>query len=191
MQLEIVNAGNQVKTESVSLASIAVFLCDNPEALEHPYDLLIDDPFTGNSPVGPFLFFREGMLLAAFLRKCAVGMQLVDALVASIRLDLGLRVKADLGLFEQAEVMSSSVSKIRADHLFGALVDNDLALDGVAFFLARVGTFLSFFGRCTGASEASIRTTSYSTSLLSRLLRPGKAKRLSLMSVSSTQRMIL
>src|SRR5437763_15399939 len=73
----------------------------------------------------------------------------------------------------------------------GELGYDELCFKRMPLLFAGVIAFLSFFGRSIGDSEASIKMTSYSASLSSRALRPGRAKRLSLMRVSSTHLQIL
>ena len=87
--------------------------------------------------------------------------------------------------------MTFAVGKVGAEYLFGFFVDYDLAFKGVALLLAGVVSSLPFFGRSIGVSVASIKTTSISSSDLSRAFLPGKAKHSSLIRVSSTHRQIL
>lgn len=153
--------------------------------------MLDDDPLTADAAVGSSVFFGQRVSFAPFLRVFTVGRQLLDALVASIRLPGGIRVQPGPGCLEQVEVVPLSVRKARAENLLCLLVRYDLALEGVAFLLAGVIPPLPFFGRSMGVSATSTRTTSYSMPLLWRALRPGRANRSSRTSVSSTQRMVL
>ncbi len=151
--------------------------------------MLDDDPLAADAAVGSSVFFGEGLVFAFLLRMLTVGMQLLDALVARVGLPGGIRVQCDPGFLEQVEVVLPSVGKAGAENLLCLLVRYDLALEGVPFLLAGVVLFLSFFGRSMGVSATSTRTTSNCASLFWRAFRPGSAKRSSLMSVSSTQRL--
>ena len=162
--------------------------------------MFIDNPLTGYSPVVAFIFLAKRLFLALFLWKFSIGMKTLDALVTRVSLGFGVWVQFHVGFFEQTEVVSSAMAEIRAYDpkwssirilMLGQLSYDELCFEGMALLFARVIPFLSFFGRSIGDSEASIRITSYSASLSSNALRPGRAKRLSLMRVSSTHLQIL
>jgi hypothetical protein len=157
--------------------------------------MLIDNPLTGYSLVVAFLLLAEWVFLALFLWELSVGMDMLETLVTSISLSFGIWMQFHVGFFEQTEVVSSAIAEIGADDLkrsrlgilgLGQLGYDELGFERMALLFARVIAFLSFFGRSIGDSEASTRITSYWASLPSRALRPGRAKRLSLMRVSST-----
>ena len=126
-----------------------------------------------------------------FVWSDTVWVNVRDALVAAVGYGLRIFLEVNSGVSEQTKVMGFAWSKVRTNDLFVLLVDGQLAFSGVPLLFAGVVALLSFFGRSTGDSLASMRITSYSMSLFRRALRPGKAKRLSLMRVSSTQRWIL
>src|SRR5215475_8736086 len=162
--------------------------------------MLIGNPLTGYSSVVAFLFLAEWLFLALFLWQLGGGMDLLDALVTSVSLGFGVWMEFHFGFFEQTEVMSSAITEVRAYDLkwsslgilvLGPLGYDELCFESMALLFPRVIAFLSFFGRSIGDSEASIRITSYSSVLLSSALRPGRAKRLSFMRVSSTHLHIL
>lgn len=153
--------------------------------------MLIDRPLAGDPPVGTFLFLGEGMFFAPLLRQLTVGMQLLDTLVAGVGLSFDIRMQSYTRFLAQPEVMSPATPKAGTDNRLSVFIDNDLAFYGVPLLFAGVVLALSFFGRSMGDSVASTSTTSYATPLLRNAFLPGRAKRLSLMSVSSTQRMVL
>lgn len=162
--------------------------------------MLIDHPLTGYSLVVAFLLLAERMFLALFLREFRIGMEMLETLVTRVSLSFGIWMQFHLGFFEQTEVVSFAIAEIGADDLkwsglgilgLGQFGYDELGFERMALLFARVIAFLSFFGRSIGDSEASIKMTSYSASLSSRALRPGRAKRLSLMRVSSTHLQIL
>ena len=97
-----------------------------------------------------------------------------DALVATVSLGFGVFLEVYRGFLEQLEVMRFTWSEVRTDDLSVLLVDHYLAFGSMAFLLAGIVPPLSFFGRSTGDSLASIRTTSYSMSLLSNAFLPGR-----------------
>ena len=148
----------------------------------------------------PFLLLTERIFFALLLWKFRITMKTLETLVARVGLNFGIWMQFHLGLFEHTEVVSSPRTEIGADDAKGSrivlLMLRQLGYDKLRFkrmtlLFARVVAFLSFFGRSMGDSEASMRMTSYSVSLSCRALRPGRAKRLSLMRVSSTHLQIL
>ena len=162
--------------------------------------MFIDNPLMGYSAVVAFIFLAERLFLALFLWELRIGMDILDALVISVSLSFGVWVEFHVGFFEQTEVVSSPITEVRAYDLkwsrlgilgLGQLGYDELCFESMALLFAGVIAFLSFFGRSIGDSEASIKMTSYSASLSSRALRPGRAKRLSFMRVSSTHLHIL
>ncbi len=162
--------------------------------------MLIGNPLTGYSPVVAFLLLAEWVFLALFLWELSMSMQMLDTLVTSVSLSFGGWMEFHLGFFEQAKVVSSAMTEIRAYDpkrsrlgilVVGQLRYDELGFESMTLLFARVIAFLSFFGRSTGDSEASTKMTSYSASLLRRALRPGREKRLSFTRVSSTHLHIL
>ena len=161
--------------------------------------MFIDNPLTGYSPVVAFIFLAKRLFLALFLWKFSIGMKTLDALVTRVSLGFGVWVQFHVGFFEQTEVVSFAIAEIGADDLkwsclgilgLGQFGYDELGFERMALLFARVIPFCSF-GRSIGDSEASTRITSYSASLSSSALRPGRAKCLSLMRVSSTHLQIL
>lgn len=162
--------------------------------------MLIGNPLAGYSPVVAFILPTKRLFLALFLWKFSIGMNTLDALVTRVSLSLDVWVEFHVGFFEQTEVVFPTMTEIGADDpkwsrlgilVLGLLGYDELGFERMALLFARVKAFLSFFGRSTGDSEASIKMTSYSVSLLSSALRPGRAKRLSFTRVSSTHLHIL
>lgn len=157
--------------------------------------MLIDHPLTRYSLVVAFLLLAERVFFALLLWEFRIGMEMLETLITRVCLSFGVWVQFHLGFFEQTEVVPSAIAEIGADDLkwsrlgilrLGQLGYDELGFERMALLFAGIIAFLSFFGRSIGDSEASIKMTSYSVSLSSRALRPGRAKRLSLMRVSST-----
>src|SRR5215467_2015846 len=71
-----------------------------------------------------------------------------------------------------------------------ALSTDELGLQRVALFLARIVAALLFLGRSTGGSVASMRTISYFLALVRRAFLPGSVNAPLLMSTSSHQRIL-
>lgn len=88
-------------------------------------------------------------------------------------------------LLEQAEVMPAAGGVRQANDRPQCLVDDELGLQRMALVLARVVATLFFWGRATGVSVASMRTSSYVRSLVTRAFLPGSVNAPLLMSVSS------
>ncbi len=153
--------------------------------------MFIFHAFARNPFIDLFILFGEGKLFAALLRKLAVLMEVLDALVAGIGFDGNVGVKSHLGLFKEPEVMPTAIRDSGADDLFGLFVDDNLTLYGMAFLFAGVVALLSFFGRSIGDSEASTKITSKEVSVWCKTFLPGRANCLSLIKVSSTHRHVL
>lgn len=162
--------------------------------------MLVNNSLPGYSPVVAFLLLAERLFLPLFLWELSVGMNMLEALVTCISLSFGVWMQLHVGFFEQTEVVSSAMTEIGAYDpkwnllgilMLGQLGYDELGFERMALLFARVVAFLSFFGRSMGDLEASIKMTSYSASLGSSALRLGRAKRLSLMRVSSTHLQIL
>jgi hypothetical protein len=111
-------------------------------------------------------------------------------LVATVGYGIGLFFEMYLGVLEQTKVMDFAWREVSADNPLRSFVDDYLAFGNVALLLPGVEASLSFFGRSTGDSLASIRATSMTMSDLSKAFLPGKANCLSLMRVSATKRLI-
>lgn len=163
--------------------------------------MLIDNPLTGYSPIVALILLGEWVFLAFFLWDLRMSMEMLDALVPRVSLSgclsgwsltldsLNKRKSCLLPLLKLVQ-MSLQWSRLGILGL-GQLGYNKLGFECMALLFARIIAFLSFFGRSIGDSEASIKMTSYSVSLSRSALRPGRATRLSLMSVSSTHLQIL
>ena len=141
--------------------------------------MFVGHPFTGYPVIVPFVCFGQRKFLAPFLRQLTIAMHFLDTDVAGIDLTFRGCPEMHSGLFEQPKVVTLAIGKVGANNPFGFLIYDYLAFERVSFLFAGVVFPLSFFGRSIGDSEASTRTTPYSTSLLSNSLRPGNAKRLS------------
>jgi len=97
----------------------------------------------------------------------------------------------DAGTGEQLAVVNAALCRCVGTNDFGRdLVDHDLRLYRVALFLAGVAAALLFFGRSTGVSVASTRTTSKILSDVNNAFFPGRRNSPLCISVFSTQRMI-
>lgn len=93
-------------------------------------------------------------------------------------------------LLEQAEGMPAASGVRQAKDRTQCLVDDELGLQRMALFLARVVATLFLGGRSTGGSVASMRTISYVRSRVTRAFLPGSVNAPLLMGVSSHQRML-
>ena len=76
--------------------------------------MFIDNPLTGYSAVVAFILLAERLLLALFLGKLRIGMDMLDALVTRVRLSFDVWVQFHVGFFEHTEVVSSPITEIRA-----------------------------------------------------------------------------
>lgn len=98
--------------------------------------MFIGNTLGGYSPVVLPVLFGKRMLLASFLWEFTVGVEFLDALVAGVSLPGRAWMGMHLRLLEHAEVMPFAVAKVGADDLVRLLVYDDLALEGMSFFLA-------------------------------------------------------
>ena len=110
--------------------------------------------------VVPFVCLVQRILFAALFRHRGVAMQFLQAQVAGVGHGVGVGMEPDARLFEHSEVMPTTGGVREADDRARRLVDDELGLQRVAFFLARIVAALFFCGRSTGVSVASMRTTS-------------------------------
>jgi hypothetical protein len=79
-------------------------------------------------------------------------------------------------LQQQLEIVPPSLGSGGAEDASAFGVRDNLLLQRVALFLARVETPLFFFGRSMGVSVASTSTTLYSTSLVRSAFLPPAAR---------------
>lgn len=89
-----------------------------------------------------------------------VGVNLPNALIASISHDLSVGMNLGAGFLKQPKIMASAAAKSRGNNLACCGVDHNLTFQRVAFFLPRVKASLFFRGRSIGVSVASTSTTS-------------------------------
>ena len=152
--------------------------------------MFVQDALPGQRTVVRFVRFGQWMLFAAFSRMFGVGMKPSNPHIAGIRDGLDLGPHPNLGILVQTEVVCSTAGKARTEHFSGQRVDYHLSFYRVPLLFARVVPALFFWGRCTGVSVASIKTTSISCDSARNTFLPGRANSLALTSVSSTQRMV-
>jgi len=144
----------------------------------------------GDGAIVPFVLLIQQVLFAALFQHCGVAVQLLPAHVARVGDGLGVGMEANARLLEHPEVVTAASGVCEADDRARRLVDDELRLQGVTLFLARVIPALFFWGRSTGVSVASISTISYVWSLVTRAFLPGSVNAPLLMSVSSHQRIL-
>lgn len=103
--LAVIDSGDEEEAESEATASVAIAIRDDFEAFEHGDDVLAGDAFAGDGAVSGFVVPGQRVLFAALFRHLGLAMQLLQSLIAAIDKDFSLRVKMDVRLFEQPEVV--------------------------------------------------------------------------------------
>ncbi len=98
----------------------------------------------GNCAVGLLILLAQGGLLAAFFRYGGLAVNFVQAHVASIDDGFGLGMQPDTGRPEQPEIMAAAGVMGKTDNLARGVVHDELRLQCVALFLARVVAALFF-----------------------------------------------
>lgn len=104
--------------------------------------MLIQDAITGQLSVMTTLFLGQwyaGLILLLplpFDRCRTVIVNLLDALVATVRLGLGVCFEPYFRVLEQLKVMRLAMSKGCTHDFLGSLVYGNLTLFGVSFLLA-------------------------------------------------------
>lgn len=99
----------------------------------------------GDGAILPLVLLIQRVLFGALFRHCGVAVQLLQAQVARVGDGLGVGMEANARLLEHPEVVTAASGVCEADDRARRLVDDELRLQGVTLFLARVIPAL-FFG---------------------------------------------
>ena len=121
-----------------------------------------------------FIFFRQWVFLASFLRQLRIVVQLLYSLVAGISLCFNSGMYSGFALLEEFEVMPSSFRKAGGNNSSAFLFSYYLCFEGMFLLFAGVILPLFFLGRSMGVSATSINTTSISESASNSFFLPGK-----------------
>lgn len=132
------------------------------------------NPFSSQDTISLLLSLRQSVILG-FLERClTVLMQIRQSLVACICQNAQVFGEITSIVLEQLKIVFASITKRRGNN-FGALaVSNYLRFLGMALLFAAVMPFLPFFGRSTGCSLTSTKTTSKTVSLDWIAFLPGR-----------------
>lgn len=126
------------------------------------------------------------MVFAGFDRRFAIGVKSEYALKTAVGKKLDFVACAFEVLFENSEVMRTSLVACYCQYgVVGGICD-DQRFDCVTLFLSRVPFLLPLLGRSIGCSVTSIKTTSTSQSTFCMALLLGRAKSPDFTNVSST-----
>ena len=121
--------------------------------------------FASQGTIFLLLSFRQSMIFGFLEGGLAVLMQFCQALVTRICQNAKMFSKLTSIIFEQLEIMFASITKRRGNNFSALSVSNYLCFLGVSLLFAAVMPFLAFFGRSTGCSLTSTKTTSKIVSL--------------------------
>jgi hypothetical protein len=127
--------------------------------------VLTHNSSTRQLPILVLLLHRQCTTSGFFLRRLALVVPLLYALVASIGSTLALGLDGDLAPLDQFEIVLTSLPDGKTDNFTGLLGDDSWRFLGVAFLLSALGLPLFFCGRSTGLSATSITMTSNPASL--------------------------
>jgi hypothetical protein len=135
--------------------------------------MLNHNPFPRQTPIALFFSLRQSMVFG-FLEGClAVLMQFCQSLIASICQNAQMFSERAGSVFEQLEVMFASLTKSGGYDLGTFSIRDHLRFLSVTLLFAAVMPFLAFFGRSTGCSLTSTKTTSNTVSLAWSAFLPG------------------
>ncbi len=177
---------DQREPEAEAFAAVSVSVGDDREAFDARDDMLSGNAVFGEGAIFPFVLLIQRVLPT---RHCGVAVQRLQAHVARVGDGLGVGMEANARLLEHPEVVPADSGVYEADDRARLLVDDELRLQGVTLFLARVQA-LFLRGCSTGVSVASMSTISYVWSLVTRAFLPGSVTAPLLISVSSHQRIL-
>ena len=106
--------------------------------------MLSQDAVFGNEAVGLLVFPAQGGLLAPLFGHGGLAVELVQAHIPGVGNGFSLGMQPDAGFFEQPEVVAAARVVGEAEIPARGLVDDELRLQCVASFLARVVPALFF-----------------------------------------------
>ena len=184
--VKVTDTGDQREAKSKAVPAIAVTLRQDAESLHVADRVLHQNALTGNYAAFSTLLLCQWMLLGAFWGQAGIGVQIRKPPISSIRFQQRFRQNMHAGFLEQPKIMFPAIGKGQCNNAPIFQVYQHLRLYRVPLFLAGIVPFLLFLGRSIGVSVASTRITSYSMSLFSGALRPGREKVPSRINVSST-----
>ena len=144
------------------------------------------NPFSCQTAIALFFSFCQSMVFG-FLEGClAVFMKFCQALITGIGQQAKMFREFTGLVFEQLEVVFASLTKGCGYDLGTFSVSDDLRFLGMTLLFATVMPFLAFFGRSTGCSLTSTKTTSNTVSLAWSVFLPGNRNFLERTKASST-----
>ena len=144
------------------------------------------NPFSCQTSIALFFSFCQGMIFR-FLEGClAIFMKVRQSLITSICQNAKMFRELTGIVFEQLEVVFASITKGCGYDLGTFSFSDYLRFLGMMLLFTAVVPFLAFFGRSTGCSLTSTRTTSNTVSLVWSAFLPGRRNFWERTKISST-----
>ena len=135
--------------------------------------MLNHNSFASQNAIPLFLSLRQSMIFR-FLEGClAVFMKFCQALISSICQNVKMFRELTGIVFEQLEIVLTSMTKSCGYDLGTFAVSDYLCFLCMTLLFATVMPFLAFFGRSIGCSLTSSNTTSNTVSLACKVFLPG------------------
>lgn len=173
-EFEVVNCRDQVETQGKSFSTITILLTQNPKHFQLTEYMFNPNSFSCQTPIALFFSFCQSMVFG-FLEGClAVFMKFCQSLITSICENAKIFRELTGIVFEQLEVMFASMTKGCGYDLGTFSISDYLRFLGMTLLFTAVVPFLAFFGRSTGCSLTSTRTTSNTVSLVWSACLPGR-----------------
>ena len=128
---------------------IAIGAAQDGKAFDVSQDVFAKNSLLGQVVVVLFLVGSEWLLFRIFVGCLAVGVPLLQSLIAGVGQHFGRGLETKTGGSEQGKIVCGSRREGGGDYAPGGFFEDDLGFEGVAFFLAGVETYLFFlrFGR--------------------------------------------
>ncbi len=102
------------------------------------------NPLFGDGPVGPLVLLVQRVLLTTCFRHGGLAVEFLEPHIPSVGHGFRLRRQPDAGLLEQPEIVTTASRVREAENRVRRLIDDELGLQRVTLFLARVVPTLFF-----------------------------------------------
>lgn len=182
----IIQSSNQIDSQHKAATAISIPLAQDSEDFQMPNDVFDHDPLRCQLFVKLFLLIGQLATFRFLKRRSRVFVQRKQTLITAVCQTLDIFGQVRLAMLVKRKVVPSAFGKSRINDLFGLPASPDLRFYRVSLFLARIVSFLFFFGRSIGDSATSTTTTSISGDRSAKRL-PGKVNSFESVRMSSTR----
>lgn len=158
----------------MSFSSVSIPFAHDFESFDFCVDVFNDDSFLRQLAVERFLFHRQRVIFACFVRDSAVFVQLQQPLITTVGQQQNPAKDRPNRRFENLKIMHGPFVLGGAENFLRFDVDDDLRFYRMPFFFAGIPVFLFFLGRSIGLSVTSTARVRPAFSLDSNAFFPGK-----------------